>query len=388
MRRLLPWLWPGVVVAALVALVITESDEFQVDPSTAVFGVVVVLMFTLLGSVILHQDKGNVIGWLMQISGFALLSQIAIQSVLETPPADPTVVDYLALIADINFGINFLIYPLLLTGFVFPDGHFLTRRWSWPAWGGAIFIPSILLLSIFTSEIGPMFTEDQWAIANPIGFIPPGIFEAVFTVWIFFIYLMAPTAVVALVVRYRRSDPEVKAQIRWVILGSIGFFITFVLTVFEPTDGGGLVGVLAGLGFTTIPISITIAITKYRLYEIDRLISRTIGYALVIALLAGIYLLGAVWLPTQLLDEQPPVFVAGSTLAAVGLFSPLRKRLLGWVDRRFYRSRYRAEQVIASFTERVRDEVTADRLAAEWEKAVTETLQPSAIGLWVRESRQ
>ncbi len=381
----MPWVSTGLAAVVLLGVIIRDLGDggAAFDLVNAVPSIASILLFVFLGTVILTRVPGNLIGWLLISAGLALLVSVMIQPYTgDVPPDDPRFVDYLALIVDISLGLNYLIYPLLLIPFLLPTGRFLTKWWSWPGWLGALFIPTTLLLSVVTEEIGPAFTE--WTISNPIGFVPSGVLDAVFGVWVMVVYLMVPGSVWAMVARYRRSEAEVRAQIRWVLLGSIGFAISFVLLVVGVGSEGGLGGAIVAIGFGLIPVTITIAITRYRLYDVDRLLSRAIGYVLVLVVLGAVYMVGAVWLPTQFFDEQPPLFVAGSTLAVVALFSPLRKRVMGWVDRRFYRSRYRAEQVLASFTDLVRDEVAVDSLAAQWESAVTETLQPSAIGVWLQ----
>ena len=136
-----------------------------------------------------------------------------------------------------------------------------------------------------------------------------------------------------------------------------------------------------------IPVSVVVAITRFRLYDIDRIISRTIGYTVVVVLLGAVYTLGAVWLPTRLLGRQPPVFVAASTLMVAALFNRVRRPILAWIDRRFYRSHYNAEQVIDSFARQLRNETDTARLREQLLIAVSETLQPATIGVWVNTER-
>ncbi len=132
-----------------------------------------------------------------------------------------------------------------------------------------------------------------------------------------------------------------------------------------------------------VPLAIAVAVFRYRLFEIDRIISRTVGYVLVIGLLVVVYAAGAAWLPTRLGGESP-LFVAGSTLAVAALFNPVRRRLLHWVDRKFYRTRYDAERVVDGFVASLKDRTDLNGLADEWVTAVTETMRPASIGIWVR----
>jgi hypothetical protein len=135
-----------------------------------------------------------------------------------------------------------------------------------------------------------------------------------------------------------------------------------------------------------VPVSIAVAITRYRLYEIDRIVSRTVTYTLVIALLVVVYLAGISVL-TIVLPSDSPLAVAGSTLAAAALFNPVRKRVQAWVDRRFNRSRYDTQQIMDGFTDSLRDEVDGGEMVRGWLGVVSQTMQPSFAGVWVREDR-
>jgi hypothetical protein len=144
-----------------------------------------------------------------------------------------------------------------------------------------------------------------------------------------------------------------------------------------------LVDIWITVSITAIPIAATLAILRYRLYDIDRIISRTVTYAIVIALLALVYALGVTAL-TSLLDTDSPLTVAGSTLAAAALFNPLRRRVQRGVDHRFNRTRYDAERVMATFTGSLRDEVDPDRVVQGWVSVVDDTMHPASAGVWVR----
>ena len=123
---------------------------------------------------------------------------------------------------------------------------------------------------------------------------------------------------------------------------------------------------------------------RYRLYDFDRVVSRTVSYALLVLILGAVYVAGAVWLPTRIVGEQSPLFVAGSTLAVAALFTPVRRRVMIWVDRRFYRSRYQLEQVMDDFSSHLQDQVDPDRMASDWVNLVSDTLRPTTAGVWVR----
>jgi hypothetical protein len=142
-----------------------------------------------------------------------------------------------------------------------------------------------------------------------------------------------------------------------------------------------MTGILPAL----LAVSIAVAVTRYGLYEIDRLVNRTIVYTIVVGLLGLVVAAGAVWLPSLLPGDSSGVAVAASTLAVAALFTPLRKRTQRFVDRRFYRSRYDAQRVADQFAAGLRDELDADVVAAKWAEVVRSTLQPSSVSVWVRE---
>ena len=144
-----------------------------------------------------------------------------------------------------------------------------------------------------------------------------------------------------------------------------------------------LVGSIAPLGIAALPIGMGIGILKYRLYDIDRLISRTLSYAIVTGLLIGVYV-GLVTLATRVLPFSSPLGVAASTLAAVALFNPLRRRVQRLVDRRFNRARYDAEATIAAFARRVRDDVDLELVSSEFVRAVQTSVEPAHVSLWLR----
>jgi hypothetical protein len=189
-------------------------------------------------------------------------------------------------------------------------------------------------------------------------------------------------AVGSIVIRLWRAKGLERLQLRWLVaslvLSCVGVLIALMSGLWA----------LAFLVFTTIPLAIGIAILRYRLYEIDRLISRTLAYGLVTVVLLAIFGGAILVLQTVLspLTGGNTLAVAGSTLLAAALFQPLRRRVQALVDRRFNRSRYDAQAAVAAFTERLRDEVDIDTLQGSLLSIVEATLEPTTSGLWLRES--
>jgi hypothetical protein len=208
---------------------------------------------------------------------------------------------------------------------------------------------------------------------------------------LFFVSMLASFVLsgASLVRRFVHSSGAERSQIKWVALA--GACVASILTLLLVVVGLEAVDTTWGelllvAGVVAIPAAVAIAVLRYRLYEIDRLVSRTVGYVVVLGVLTAVYVVGAVWLPTRLLGEQTPLFVAASTLTVAGLFGPLRRRVVVWVDRRFYRARYDADRVAEAFSSRLRDEIDMANLTTDWVGVVTTTLKPTTIGVWVNET--
>lgn len=190
-------------------------------------------------------------------------------------------------------------------------------------------------------------------------------------------------AVLGIVLRWRRSSGAERAQYQWLLLGATAFGVVTAIGQVVPEDSN--VEFIWWLGGVSIPAVIGIAILRYRLYEIDRIVSRTISYALVLGLLAAVFF-GVVTAVGSLFQSESDLAIAASTLAVAALFNPIRKRVQGWVDRRFNRSRYDAQKVIDRFAGSLRDRVDSDEVVKGWVGVVSETMQPTSVAVWVRET--
>ncbi len=193
--------------------------------------------------------------------------------------------------------------------------------------------------------------------------------------------------VLRLVFSYRRSTGDYRQQVKWLsgggALGITGLLLVTGLsaTSSTPLHAVGAIGLVAGL--VALPLSFGIGILKYRLYDIDRLISRTISYTMLTGLLVGVFA-GLVLLTTHVLPFSSPVGVAAATLAAAALFSPLRNKLQRLVDRRFNRARYDAEATVAAFGARLRDSIDVESVLAELSSVAARSLEPAHVTVWVR----
>jgi hypothetical protein len=381
------WGWTAVVaVGSLVLFALRYGGSEVGFEDAGYYGLAV--LYTALGSLIVVRQDGQRIGWLLLAFGAGGLLSALSQMIIPTePPESLSAVLALAVMWEsLGWWIGLLL-PLFLLLFLFPTGRFPSSRWRWAGVVAAVYAAQAVVSAVFSTELTP--ESGLWTVANPIGFLPAAdVEESPF--WFLFgleLVSLLVGGIAAIVVRYRRATSLVRTQIKWVVFATTMFAVALASGLFVPDLLPGLYSLALVVSLYFIPISITIAIARYRLFEIDRIISRTVGYALVILTLGVVYVAGAVWLPTQLLGEQPPLFVAGSTLVAAALFSPVRRRVLRRVDRRFHRSGYEAERVVGRLANHLQEDVEVDHLTENLESVVRETMQPSAIGVWLPRQR-
>jgi len=271
---------------------------------------------------------------------------------------------------------------------LFPDGRLLAGRWPWLAWAmGAMmaFGMGVSLLTDADEEFGR-------ALPNPtaIGGTAEELLETTNAIATPVLVLFLLLGIASVIVRFRRSSGVERQQMKWfvaaaavVLLAMLGMAIFFTLGMQDLANASYFVfNIVIGL----VPIAIGIAVLRYRLYEIDRLISRTIGWALVTGLLVGAFALLVLGSSAVLepLTGGNTLAVAGSTLVVALLFAPLRRRVQAAVDRRFDRSRYDGERTLAAFGERLRDEVDLATIRADVLATVETSVRPSRVGLWLR----
>jgi hypothetical protein len=268
---------------------------------------------------------------------------------------------------------------------VFPSGR-LSRgpdRWSrvtrWAAALLLVFGAFELALAIATVIQGEMPTGDLSLALVSVGY----------TVTIGILAMGA----VSLIIRWRRSSGELRAQLGWVVaalsLVMVSLIVTELVKLFMtqvlglPPVGDEIYNAVA-ISFFALPIAITVAILRYHLYDLGRLVRRTVSYALVVVALAGVYALGILGFGS-IIGRGSPLVVAGSTLAAAALFNPIRRRVQQWVDRRFDRQRYDAQRLVDEFTVRLRDHVDLNGLIPDLTDVVGATLGPASMSVWVSE---
>jgi hypothetical protein len=372
------------IVSLILLVLMVLSGDLTLDSDTlsnfATMG-----LFLFLGPLVLWRANANRIGWVFSAIGLMFLGA-AIASNL----ADQGSLAYEAIGGALWLGWIVLIGTLVLW---FPTGQVPTRRWLWLQWVGFGLLAVTLFSYVFTEQVCLEVSDfggcAVWA-PNPIGI--PGVPNPEFG-WLagplFSFYpVFMGGAVLSLFMRFRRAGTVERLQLKWFLFACASFLVALASEMVLEAQGVGqpplLLDLWISLSILAIPIAATLAILRYRLYDIDRIISRTVSYAIVIALLAAVYAIGLTGL-TSLLDSDSPLAVAAATLAAAALFNPLRKRVQAFVDHRFNRIRYDAEQVMAGFTGSLRDEVDPDTVVTGWVSVVSETMHPASAGVWVRD---
>jgi len=279
---------------------------------------------------------------------------------------------------------------------LFPDGRLPSRRWRPLAWlSGAV----IVLVNLGTA-LTPGRLPDLGGVRNPFGLEEyPWVADAAQGVTLLLPLCMLASAL-SLVLRFVRSGGEEREQIKWLVFAALILGLAssslVIPSIILSNDAGGadqlwenLLEDAETLSFAGIPVAIGFAVLKYRLYDIDLLINRTLVYGSLTAMLAALYFGGVA--TTQALfralagqEQQPQLAIVVSTLVIAALFNPLRRLIQGFIDRRFYRSKYDARRTLEAFSSRLRDETDLDALSDDLVGVVRETVQPAPVSLWLR----
>ena len=388
----------GLVVLGMLALTVV-LDSLTHYPGTggplvdslavAAAGIPAASVATLLAA----RRPGNPIGWLLfgiLFAGYSPSNQYDILAYRTHPGTLP--LGWVSVVFEELWPL-FLVFVAILL-WVFPDGKLPAGRWRRPS---VVLLVSGLLLGVVASTSGVIVVargdvriRATGDLANP----PGGGFEVLdiavialsLVAWLAWILIQIPT--------YRRADGERRQQLKWLYSGATVTLVAFVFGVFVIPVAAGhapgypnnpVISALVVLAFGAMPASLGVAVLKYRLYELDRIISRVVSYALITALLVGFYT-GLVLLTTHVLPYKSAVAVAACTLITAALFNPLRKRVQRLVDRRFNRSRYNAEAVVAAFTARMRQTVDFDAVRDDLVGVVHEAFQPTQVSVWLAEA--
>ncbi len=272
---------------------------------------------------------------------------------------------------------------------LFPDGRLLSRRWWTVFWIAAALAGSSLVIT-WLEPTPIVLGGGLRSVPNPTALrhLSHLLYGAVGTASWMLGFGVLLLAVASVVLRYRRSAGEERLQLKWfAYAAAVTLGLILALLPVAPVNAAGQVAydlaIVAGIGLA-LPAAIGVAVLKYRLYAIDKIISRTVSYVLVTGLVVGVYL-GCVALLSNVHPIRGNVGVAVSVLAAAALFNPLRRRVQAAVDRRFDRARYDAERVVAGFSLRLREQVDLDVLGPDLIGVVQHVLAPEHVSLWLRD---
>lgn len=388
--------WLAVAAAGL-SLTIATWDAHAREFAGPAFGntldITLSAVFAVVGLMLAANRPGNAVGWLLfavaiSLSGDALLARYAVYGLIAHPGSLPGAAVAAALRAS-AWVILISAFALLLL--LFPNGRLPSPRWRVAVW--TLLVVDVSTWIGNTLVPGPL-TRPLNAYDNPIGV------EALRSVnhWLsvpgWLILVVFAAGAVSLVRRFRRAQGDERLQYKWFTFAAALFPIAMLVTqvidsfVGQSSAADTVASTASGLVATVIPVATAIAVLRYRLYEIDRIVSRAVVYALLTVVLGGAYVglvlaSEAVFAPVA---RGSSVAVALSTLVVAALFLPVRTRVQRLVDRRFYRSKTNAEDTLARFGARLRSEADLDALVSEVSSVVTETLSPAHVSLWLRPS--
>jgi MFS family permease len=372
-------------VAGVVLSVI--NDRFLQDSGQGVALTLAFGSFLVVGCVLLARRPGNIIGWIFTAVGLLTTAAILAEgyttyAYITHPGPRPGrllavwVYNWIWL----PIGMLTVVFPLLL----FPTGRPLSARWRPVIWLAVGVTVGWVVLGALNPSLA---VSDDRSVANPIGVsgADPNAGLAS-TILNGLLQFLLAAAIVSVVVRFRRSHGVERQQLKWFAYAGALVVLGMLSTLVLPSLGN-----LPWVMVAALPVAVGIAILRYRLYDIDRLINRTLVYGSLTAIL-GLGYAGAVLILGQVfggVTEDPPSWaVAGTTLAVAALFQPARRRIQAVVDRRFNRRKYNAAKTVETFSARLRDEVDLDALSAELLAVAHQTMQPTMAALWLRPSPQ
>lgn len=350
----------------------------------AAFEATVLVLLALIGGLVAARHPRNAVGWILGVIplslGLLVLSAHAYWALaLRGNGSDAPAATFAWLASWVWIP---AMAPLLtLFPLLFPTGRLLSRRWRpvlWMALAGG--------LLLFIGEALSSGRFEDYPVGNPIGLgVVPSVAGGI---GFLLVALSALASLISLLVRARRSRGEEREQLKWVACAAVVFVVIFALPTEQlTTEDIGFATLLVGV--LVISSAVAVSILRFRLYDIDVVINRTLVYGSLTAVLAGVYVSSVLLLQLALsnLTEGSGLAVAASTLATAALVRPGRASIQAVVDRRFFRQRYDASRTLERFGTRLRDEVSLDVLSTELRNVVVETVQPTHVTLWLRDLR-
>jgi hypothetical protein len=382
LRRAAPWILCAVALGMLALgswLRWFSGAEGSAEHDDWVRSLVEALGFAgipVVGALIASRQPANPYGWLLCSVGLISGLVGAVGPFVEFVDGPLWVARALE-----AWGFLALITVFVFVFLLFPTGRLPTRRWRWLARATGAGAALLALVVSFVFDPDEPAAAGPWVVRGAVGRYLGTAAEA--GVFIMFCFVLA--AMLSLVLRFRRAGPVERRQLTWFLYAAAvnGVFLVVDVVGWVPPN---LVGTaVSAVAFALLPVAVGIAVLRYRLYEIDRIVSRTVSYGLLSAALIGLYLLVVAMLRPLLepLTGSSALAVAGSTLAVAAAFNPARRQLQTVVDRRFDRARYDAARAVDAFAARLRDQVDLDQITVGLRDTVNGTVAPVRIGVWL-----
>ncbi len=370
------WALPAVMIFATAALTIIADG---LDPlNFLILTITISIPFYAVGALIVSHHPRQSVGWIMWLIGAVSVLELWLECYGQASlswgqlPGAAT-----ARAISEPFWIPSVILPVTLLPLLFPTGTPLSRRWRWFGW---LAVMAMLVM------VGPptffFWIHRQALVTNPQVPMPAAV-DATFPIGAVGVLISASASFISVIVRFRRSSGIERQQIKWFLAGVATALAGVAALQFAPWRPD-----VDGAAIMALPFTVGVAILRYRLFEIDRIINKTLVYGAVTLFLAGLDLLLVFGFEHLLapVASSSSLIVAGSTLAVAALVQPLRSRIQTTVDRRFYRHKYDAVRTLEALSARLRDQTDLDALATELGSVVHETMQPEHVSLWLRDA--
>jgi MFS family permease len=387
-------IWAASLLSLAIAVLTNATGG--TDAASILAATLAVISSVTVGAVLVTRLPNNLIGWVLLLSGFLLALSLGLGGLatygLDLHPGSVPGAIWIAWLSGLTwmpFSVGLAFYLPLL----FPSGHLPSARWRPVAFLGIIAVACSTVrnaLSPFAPGTFPPVDRNPLAIGGALG----GVISLLGAASNLIGVVALPLVAASLVIRSRRASGVERQQLKWLasVVAIVGPALVLAIVFGQDANGvGTLIGNVAWLivlaGFGLAPIAIGLAVLRYRLYEIDRVIRRTIVYGILASFLAAAYGGSVVALSEALngLTSSNSLAIAGSTLLVAGLFNPIRTRISASVDRQFYRSRYDAERELDAFGARLRGAAELDGLSDEIAATVLRTLQPTSARIWLRD---
>jgi hypothetical protein len=388
-RRTAWALWASTILclAAAISIGASKPGSFSGGGSIAVITATTVFLVTFasVGLVVALRRPGNPIGWVLcggaLVTGIASVASVYADYAFKVKHGDvagATLAAWLtSWIWNVGIAPGALVAPLL-----FPDGKLPSPRWRPVLW--------IAGAGIFLVALAPALSPgrfDDYAARNPVGLAgAQGALDVVATIGGACLAIAFVSVVVTLVIRFRRSSGYERQQLKWLAYSVVLIATGSLVSGWVAPHSVDTSNAIESFALTSYPVALGVAMLRYRLYDIDVVIRRTLVYASLTAILAGVYVGSVLLLQLGLetVTSGSSLAVAISTLAVAAAFRPVRGRIQGVVDRRFYRRKYDAQRTLEDFSARLREQVDLEALGGELRSVVTETMQPAHVSLWLR----